>query len=404
MSDTLEESQPAHAPLGPSSAEGWSTCADYVNANRGLPDSTTEPAAEGTAAHLISEVCLLLGIDAEELLGMPTQVAGHMFAWEEDDAELLQIGLDEIRDEIGDGQFWGEQRVDISPWTLPGQFGTLDRAYVLPDEIVIRDLKWGRGVPVSPVENKQLMLYALGFWASIGRPDIQRFRLVIDQPRHAGGGGVWNTTLDELLRFGDWIKERAVATARPGAPRTASLQGCMWCRRRRVPGVYGGCNTYDAYMVALLGATWDNIDMGILMDTELALSAPRDLTPERRSYLLLHRDAIKRWLDQLSEETMADALAGSDTGLVKAVEGNKAPDRWSEKGVAARPVVERLLGEKGFNKMLKSPKQVATAVEGDAEASKEVAQHVTRGQRKPILVPLADARRPITTGSAFEEE
>ena len=50
MSDTLEETLPAHAPLGPSSAEGWATCADYVNANRGLPDFT--PLWAGQAASL----------------------------------------------------------------------------------------------------------------------------------------------------------------------------------------------------------------------------------------------------------------------------------------------------------------------------------------------------------------
>ena len=408
MSDTLEESLPAHAPLGPSSAEGWSTCADYVNANRGLPDWTSEPAAEGTAAHVVSDLCLETGLDAEDLLGLPIRVQGYLFSWDDEDASLLQAGIDRLRESADSATFYGEQRVDISPWTLPGQFGTLDRAYIIDDAgdpvVVVEDLKWGRGIPVTPVENKQLMLYALGFWQAIGRhaaPTATRFRLMIDQPRHSGGGGVWHVTLEELLAFGEWIKGRAALTAQPNPGRTASLKGCLWCRRRRVPGPNGGCDTYDAYMVDLLGQTWDDIDMGIMMSTDLAL--PRALTPERRSYLLLHRDAIKRWLDHLGEETVEDARLGNDTGLVKLVEGDKLPDKWKDKGATAVPVVEQHLGDGGFNKRLKSPKQVVKAAEGNDAASQAIAEHIERGRRKQILVPLADARDPVTTGAEFDD-
>ncbi len=407
MSDTIEETLPAHAPLGPSSAEGWSTCADYVNANRGLPDRTTEPAAEGTAAHAVSDLCLMLGLDADDFLGMPTRIKEHLFAWEEDDAMLLQGGIDRLRAAAGFARFYGEQRVDISTWTLPGQFGTLDRAYVIQIDgewwVVIEDLKWGRGIAVSPVANKQLMLYALGFWWAVARHQLPkgvrpRFRLIVDQPRHAGGGGIWNTTLDELLTFGEWIKERAALTAAPVAPRTASLKGCIWCRRRRAPS---GCDTYDEYMIALLGLDWSDIDLGILMDTELDL--PRALTADRRSYLLLHKDSIRRWLDQLEEEAVLDGLAGADTGLVKVVAGNKAADKWRDKGVDAAPVVAAHLGDFGFNKRLKSPKQVVSAAEEDEAALAAIAGFIEPGGRKPTLVPLDDARPPLLTGKAFDD-
>jgi hypothetical protein len=56
----------------------------------------------------------------------------------------------------------------VSPWTIPHQHGTLDRAILIPEQnrLIINDLKWGRGIPVSPVRNKQMVLYALGFWDS----------------------------------------------------------------------------------------------------------------------------------------------------------------------------------------------------------------------------------------------
>jgi hypothetical protein len=390
VSDTLEESVPAHAPLGPSSSEGWSTCADYVNANRGLPDFQTEPAAEGTAAHAISDICLSLGLDAADFLGIVTRIGEYIFAWEEDDAMLLQHGIDKLRAASGNATFYGEQRVDISSWTLPGQFGTLDRAYITFDTvteewwIVIEDLKWGRGIAVSPIRCKQIMLYALGFWQQVGRHQIPegvkpRFRLIIDQPRHAGGGGVWETTHDDLLAFGEWIKGRAVATQQPNPARTASLHGCIWCRRRRAPG---GCDTFDAYMIALLGLTWDDIDMAMLMSEGIQL--PRD---------------------QLDEECKADALAGLPTGDVKAVPGNLTPSTWVDKGITAKPVIERLLGDRGFTKKLKTPKQVTTELTDHEEALKELAPFMKPGRRPPVLVPLADARAPISVAQAkFDEE
>lgn len=421
MSDTLEETLPAHAPLGPSSAEGWATCSDYVNANRGLPDTTTEPAAEGTAAHGISDICLTTGLDADDLLGIVTEVAGFTFAWEEDDAMLLQHGIDKLRAAVGRGAFWGEHRVDISTWTLPGQFGTLDRAYIIYDAendewwIVVEDLKWGRGVAVSPVENKQIMLYALGFWAAIGRHQIPpgvvpRFRLIIDQPRHAGGGGVWETTLDDLLAFGEWIRERARLTAEPNPTRTASLKGCMWCRRRRVwpQGNFGGCDTYDTFMLGLLGWTWADVDIALMMGTDMTL--PTEMTPERASFLLLHKDMIERWLKELAERMLSAGLAGEETGEVKPVEGNKSADAWQSQGTGktklypVRPLIERLLGDRGFTKMLKSPKQVLSLLTDDEDATKEVAQHIRMGTRKPTLVPLADARPAILAAQSMLDE
>lgn len=421
MSDTLEETLPAHAPLGPSSAEGWATCSDYVNANRGLPDTTTEPAAEGTAAHGISDICLTTGLDADDLLGIVTEVAGFTFAWEEDDAMLLQHGIDKLRAAVGRGAFWGEHRVDISAWTLPGQFGTLDRAYIIYDAendewwIVVEDLKWGRGVAVSPVENKQIMLYALGFWAAIGRHQIPpgvvpRFRLIIDQPRHAGGGGVWETTLDDLLSFGEWIRERARLTAEPNPTRTASLKGCMWCRRRRVwpQGNFGGCDTYDTFMLGLLGWTWADVDIALMMGTDMTL--PTEMTPERASFLLLHKDMIERWLKELAERMLSAGLAGEATGEVKPVEGNKSADAWQSQGTGktklypVSPLIERLLGDRGFTKMLKSPKQVLSLLTDDEDATKEVAQHIRMGTRKPTLVPLADARPAILAAQSMLDE
>jgi hypothetical protein len=44
-------------------------CAGSVAAEEGLPDDTSEFAAEGTFAHHISEECLALGLDPYDFIG-----------------------------------------------------------------------------------------------------------------------------------------------------------------------------------------------------------------------------------------------------------------------------------------------------------------------------------------------
>src|SRR5690606_18838752 len=97
----------AHARLSPSAAESWMTCADYPNAVEGLYDPGSEFAAEGTAAHSISDDCLALGLDAYDFIGSKLTVTekgedgeilqSWTFEWTEEDAHDLQPGLDEIR-------------------------------------------------------------------------------------------------------------------------------------------------------------------------------------------------------------------------------------------------------------------------------------------------------------------
>ena len=66
-----------------------------------------------------------------------------------------------------------EQRLPIGQWTdEPGAHGTSDAVIVAGDELIVADLKFGMGVEVSAVDNKQLMLYAL---AALDKFDSEAF-------------------------------------------------------------------------------------------------------------------------------------------------------------------------------------------------------------------------------------
>jgi hypothetical protein len=393
----MNEDLPDHAENSPSSSEAWSTCADYINANRGLPDETSWQAAEGTMAHTISEECLQNGQDAADFIGQTFTVGQFSFTWTEDDAMLLQHGIDETR--ATPGKFFGEHRVDLTEWlgydTLGRpQGGTLDRGILSPDCVVISDLKWGRGVPVRPHANKQLQLYALGFGREHGITDpATPFVLRIDQPRNMSGGGEWRTTWGELLEFGTWIRERADATRAPNPPRTASNSACMWCRRKIAKG---SCATFETYIMDLLGMELEDLD------PPAVLTLPEGLTPARRRTLIEHSKMITTWLDQMEEAALADALAGADAGGLKPVYGRKSPDAWLD-GKAAEVVVGGILGARTFNQRLITPTQCAKQIPEDSFDRLLIEPLIKRGERKPVLAPPEDERPPIVTAKQIAE-
>lgn len=399
----------AHAPLGPSAAEGWATCPDYINANAGLPDEPSRPAAEGTAAHAISDLCLKHGFDAADFIGQTTTILDWSFTWTAEDAQLLQRGLDRIR--ALPGEMFTEHRVKIDRWTIPGQFGTLDRAVIVKIDgvwwIFIIDLKWGR-VAVYPQNNLQTILYGLGFWNDIGRHIIPegeevRFHLEIDQPRCAGGGGVWLTTLDEMLRAGDWLRTRAEATQQPNPPRVASDKGCTWCRRKLRKN--GGCTTYDAYVTEVLGVRMDpKLDLEIMLDQPLALPDIHTMTPERRSFILSHKKMVETFLKQLEEAELDDYLAGRPTPGRKAVIDTQkgTRDAWiDEKGAEA--VLVPVLGEESFTKKLITPIQAGKKI--TKEVADKLEPHIKRGENGKSMVPLDDARQaiPVVLTDEFDD-
>jgi hypothetical protein len=394
------------------------TCPGYPNAVAGLHDPGSEFAAEGTAAHSIADDCLTLGLDAHDFIGSKLTVTekgsdgqiaqSWTFEWTEDDAEDLQYGIDEVR-ALG-GEFFGEHRVDLSEvYGVEGQFGTLDRGIITPDEIIINDLKWGKGIPVSPVKNKQLMIYGLGFWHNVAkhRSNATRMRFIIDQPRCPGGGGHWSCSIDELLAFQEEVRAAARATLDPNAPRKASEKGCYWCARRKQsptePGAVSGCKTYDDYMLDAIGSRFDDLDEAIGSDSEIVLPQYSQLSAERRSYIVRHKGSIEKWLEAIHAAVIRDGLNGESIPGLKVVDGRRGRKAWVDEDKADTWLAERL-GNDRFTFKLNSPSQALKALKGDARKELLDSGLFREGVPKPVLVDEADERpRKATVDEKFDE-
>lgn len=218
-----------HAKLSPSSAHRWITCAGSVAMESGMPDKSSSFADEGTAAHFLGSECLRGEHDAAFFIGerifvtdegedgWDHQFADHnegtLFTVDADMAREVQKYIDHVREYALVGELHVEQRLPIFGGSdVPGQFGTSDCVIInaAEREIIIGDLKFGKGVQVYAEENEQLMLYALGALDEFGLLyEFDTVVMFIDQPR-LNHLDEWRCSVAHLREF----EQRALAAAR----------------------------------------------------------------------------------------------------------------------------------------------------------------------------------------------
>lgn len=375
-----------HSDRSPSAAERWMVCPGSVQLSKLFDDDTSIFASEGTAAHFVREQCLSTGANVEDYVGKTIHTEGYFFdvspAW----VGYLQPTIDWAR-EVG-GIMSVEFRVELDPW-LPGDGGTLDLGIVTDELIYINDLKFGQGVLVDAVKNKQQMLYALGYWQQFARHHTKatRFRLMIDQPRAANGipgeCAWWDVELDDLLAFGEEVKAAGLLTHDPDAPLKVSPKGCQFC----AVAANSACPALHDFCQDLIGLNPDVPELrGVMTMPEL-----ETLSPERRSYIVQHWPLVVKWQNNLKATMLNDAIQGDPTPGFKAVatEGDR---RWSDE-----EAVEAFCREKDrvkaadlFNTKLKSPAQLEQVV-GTRNWAK-LQQFVERPEGAPALVPESDKR------------
>ena len=401
----------AHASRSPSAADRWFACPGSVQAAAVITNrQSTEASAEGTVLHDVAATCLEFGLEPEDFLGKTLSADGFSFEITDERVDLIGDFLDWIREQPG--AVYIERRVTTEKWqpTPDGekQGGSLDIGIVTADLITIADWKFGIE-PVPVVGTRQLRIYGLGFWDNIARhvSAATRFRFVILQPRVSRTPQIWEVDLDELLEFGEELRQRHLATYEPDAPRVAGAKQCRWCPLIREGGP--GCATYEAFNLDLVSQKFADLD------DDLALCAPPTLpkftaiTPERRAHIIDHADMFRKWLARLEEATLVDALAGRPTPGHKAVRGPDGDRKWIDESLAETMMVP-VLAEESFNKKLKSPAQLEKVAKpgrkkpGHPDLWEGAQKLITRAEGRPILVSESDDRPALkTTDQKFSE-
>jgi len=394
-----EDGELAHSKRGPSGAHRWRRCPGSVAAEEALPEKVGREAAEGTVFHKIAALCLEFGLDPEDFpLGRVFHVDGYEIEYDADMAHYMRAGLDWIEEHTEPGDMVViEQRVDISPWAGPGQFGTCDVAIVkfAKLEIIVFDWKYGKGVPVSPEKNDQCYLYGLGVWRDIAQdgwvfgnvdPFNIKVKFHIEQPRATAGGGTWDTTMAEVLAEGHKILEDATAAMAPNAPRIPGEKQCQFCRAR------GQCPEQQAYLLDVFGQKFDDIEERAELGLPPSFKDPAKLSIEVRSYILIHWKAFASYVKEIHALTMHDLRAGRDVPLVKVVAGKPGRRFYPDPQAATEKLIE-LVGEADAVETNPISPPAAEKLLGKKRFKAEMAGLVQQPPGKNIIVHIDD-RRP----------
>ncbi len=407
MSDSLDTTSPEeHSERGPSTAHRWTKCPASVRLSRGLPNTAGIEAARGTVFHEIAALCVEFGLDPAGFIGFEMEVEPHgMIEFDADMAHYMQPGLDLIESYRSDDCLMiVEKKVSLSEWVGEGEFGTTDLTIIdfANWRIICFDWKYGAGVPVSPIRNKQAMLYTLGAWSEVARDafhqrvleqaphledapwDDVEVVIVIEQPRAPGGGGVWKTDMHYLLAEGARIRAAADLTLEPDAPVVPGEDQCKFCKAAQ----YNTCTARAQHLLGMMGLALDEIETA---PVEEPLVLERALSPEARSRLLRHAAQIKSYLDDLHKEAYHDAETGRPVPGLKLVEGRSLPRSWTDPTKAESILVKRLGEDAYAPRSILSPAQIEKVV-GKKGFATSYARHVTKPDGKPILVSDEDPR------------
>lgn len=234
----------AHALLGASSAKIWLTCTPSARFGERYEDKGSEAASEGTAAHTLAELMLRVALGGDPAQGITELQAGAnleqfkscepRYCGEMEEAITGYVGyvlerFEAARAQTPDAQLLLEQRLDYGIW-VPEGFGTADVVIIADKTLEVIDLKYGKGVPVTAVENPQAMIYGLGAWNEHGMLyDFEEVRMTIYQPR-LDSVTTYVLATEALLRWAeDYVTPRAVE-AWAGEGEYVAGEHCRFCK------------------------------------------------------------------------------------------------------------------------------------------------------------------------------
>lgn len=428
-----------HSLYSASAAERWINCAGSIPLGMdSLASGNSRYAAEGTVAHAIAAECLTKGAPAADFIGELREADGYAFTVDEDMAEAIQVYLDNVAQYAGDTAPMLKIEVKVNYSAPLGvkaheAWGTADVVLLYPDEIGVHDLKFGRGTAVSPIENSQMMLYALGvvdeYAELFGYDDDTKVTMVIHQPRIVKAPQEWSCTVKDLREFGartklavhnvkaaiwgyaSWKNDGRLATtfAEWLGKYTAPGSHCKWCK------ALGSCPTARNAAVLTAAnltprhapATPDEFRELPVLDRPAAQAAARDA--DWLAAALVKVDEIEAWITAVRAEGESRLLAGRDVPGFKLVQGRHGPRKWTDpKDAEERLKAMRLKVEEMYDLSLISPTTAEKRSKGKEPAIgprqwKSLQGLIVRAEGKIHLAPASDERPAIQVKPAASE-
>jgi len=379
----LDHSNRAHAKLSASGANQWLNCPPSIKASEGVGDTSSEFAKEGTFAHELSELYFsnLYEDLSDAAFNLKLEESKSNEYYSEELREYVEQYVDIVEEKINEAKaqdepiLFFEHRLDLTRY-VPESFGTGDVVVYYNGTVEIIDLKFGKGVEVSALNNPQLRLYGLGAYELLKDfEDVHTIKMTIVQPR-------LHNISSESVDAADLV-EWGLNTVKPQAIKAYNGEGefhagshCRFCKIRHTCRARAEANNVKAEDMA----------------------EPYTLTDDELSALLHKLPEIKRWANDVEEYCKSQAVENKrEFDGWKVVEGRanrkyadeqqvykRLTEHYDEKDVSETKVLsisklEKQLGKKRVGELL-----------GDL---------VTKPRGKATLVTEDDKREPITNSA-----
>lgn len=389
---------------------------------RGIPRKSSQYSAWGTGTHELSALALEHGdhIYAERH-GTTIKADGFEFTVDDEMVEVAKVYTDYVRDVAGaDGTILVEQRVQFDKHLgVPAEheaFGTADAIIVKGSEMIVVDLKTGRGVEVEVEGNPQLHAYALGALEIAETvADIERVRMVIVQPR-AGGIKEHDLSVDELRA---WARDHAAPACgrvlEAFAYRLTSDQRpfvdaflvpgekqCKFCAAKATcPALR------DEVLTAAVGSAPASVDeFDAVMDTRQVHAESLQDTPEQWLAACLSKvDLIEDWCKAVREEAHRRLRDGQSVPGYKLVAGKRGARAWTDASKVEEMLRKqfRLTLEQAYDLKLISPTSAEKLVKAGALGPRQwstLQELVHQPEGKPHVAPESDSRPSLTLSAS----
>ena len=364
----------AHAKLSASGSARWLNCTGSVKAENAVTlAERSNPAAEyGTCAHELADIILSTGDNIENYLGEKLQDAPNVPV-DDEMIEHVQNYVEFVQSFGGD-QFY-EVRLDYSH-LVPEGFGTSDAIAIVDNVLHVIDLKMGKGVIVDAENNSQGMLYALGAVEEYGYLyDFNKVVIHIYQPR-VHNFSSWEISINDLLKFGQYVSEQASEALSDNAPRTVGNKQCQWCKAK------ANCPALKQHTEKVIAAEFDDLEELPLVDT---------LDNKTLATILDNKKLIESWLKAI-EDHISDTLHSGGTFDGYKLVAGRSLRKWADSDTAQSELIE-LLGEQAFEKKLLTVAKAEKAL--GAKRKQEMNHLIIKPQGKPTLALESDKRPAI---------
>lgn len=381
-----------HALLGPSSSARWLACPPSARLTEFMPNETSVYAEEGTKAHYLCEQVVRRSLPG--WAGLPPAAMDDLMDGDAYDAEMKEAAklYAEFIHNIYDSfphtpTVCVEQHVKMTHW-VKECFGTCDCLLIGDGVLHVIDFKYGAGVPVSPEENTQMMLYALGAWDLFSATDdIQTVRMSIVQPRIQSEPETWEIPENNLIRWAeDFLKPMAKLAWEGKGELNPGEKQCRWCKAKPQ------CRAWKEKYGPLAD---------FVCHTDPGANDPRLLTPDEIGAWLVEAQGIADYVKSLQEYAQQQLQCGTAIPGWKLVEG-RSVRRFTDQDAAFKAIEADGISETMLYERSPISLTAAEKLLGKKHFAEVCGEYVEKPKGKPTLAPEDDKRPTYDAAEGFE--